>query len=161
MATSLKIALLGLGIALVSACSACSAQKRAERRVRRAVADCPELVQMKVHPIEGTAIAPAFADVAHVPLRPVVDGDTLYAATEHGTVAVSLRWSDSALRVGFVAAPREVRYTDTLLYSQVALPKAVPAPPAKRGGGVAWVLLGVVVAFGAGMALCFRLHRKR
>lgn len=155
---ALKIALLAAALIVTGGCSA---RQRAERRVRRAVALCPDMVQVKAHPIEGTATAPAFADVAHVPLRPVMDGDTLYAATEHGTVAVSLRRADGALRVGFVAAPREVRYTDTLYYSQVQPVAPKPAATPRRGGGVAWALLGAVVAFGTGMALCFRLHRKR
>lgn len=154
----LKILLLC--VALV-AMTACSAQKRAERHIRKAVAECPELVQVKAHPIDTLLTVPAFADCATLPLAAVLQYDTLYAATDHGTVVVSLRQSDSALRVGFVAAPREVRWRDTVYYSQVVLPEAEPAPPAKRGGGVAWVLLGVVVAFGTGMALCFRLHRKR
>lgn len=158
MRTSLKTLLLC--VALV-AMAACSAQKRAERHIRKAVAECPELVQVKAHPIDTVLTAPGFADMVALPLSTVLSFDTLYAATDHGTVVVSLRQSDSALRVGFVAAPREVRYRDTLRYAQVVLHKAEPAPPAKRGGGVAWALLGVVVAFGAGMALCFRLHRKR
>lgn len=96
-----------------------------------------------------------------MPLKPVLDGDTLYAATTHGTVVVSLRQSDSALRVGFVAAPREVRYRDTLYYSQVLPASPKPAATPRRGGGFAWALVGAMCAFGGGMALCFRLQRKR
>lgn len=155
MRTRPKIALLA---AVLVVTGGCSAQRRAERLVRRAVALCPELVQMKAHPIEGTATAPAFADVAHVPLKPVMDGDTLYAATEHGTVAVSLRWSDSALRVGFVAAPRQVSWRDTVRYSQVAVP---PQPQPTPGTRPVWNAIALwACGIGLGMALCFSLLRK-
>lgn len=119
MKTTLKTVVFLVALVVMSGCSA---QKRAERRVRRAVNECPELVQLKAHPIEGTVTAPAFADMALLPLAPVLSYDTLYASTDHGTVVVSLRPSDSALRVGFVAAPREVRYRDTVRYAQVVLP---------------------------------------
>ena len=126
MKTSLKIALLCVALAVMTACSA---QKRAERRVRRAIIECPELVQMKAHPIDTVLTAPAFADVAIVPMQAVETGDTIYAATPHGTVVVSLQQHDSTLRVGFVAAPREIHYQDTLRYAQVAInpvPKTKP-----------------------------------
>ena len=155
MKTAAKFLLMAV---LVAGITSCSAEKRAARRVRRAVAECPELVQVKAHPIAGTVTAPGFADVATLPLAAVLQHDTLYAATQHGTVVVSLRQSDSALRVGFVAAPRDLHYADTLYSSQVVL-NTEPKAQAK-GGGVAWVLLAVVSAFGAGLALCFHLLRN-
>ena len=141
MKTSLKILLLC--VALV-AMTACSAQRRAERRVRRAVALCPELVQTKAHPIDTVLTAPAFADCATVPLQTVLEGDTLYAATDHGTVVVSLRQSDSALRVGFVAAPQRVHYRDTVRYAQVVVGQ--PDAGTKKDGfasGLALWLCGI------------------
>ena len=99
----------------------CSAQKRAERHMRKAVALCPELVQMTAHPIDTVLTAPGFADACGVPLDKVLKGDTLYAATDHGTVVVSLSQSDSSLRVGFVAAPRKIRYQDSVKLPQVVV----------------------------------------
>lgn len=139
--------------------TACSAQKRAERHIRKAVAECPELVQVKAHPIDTLLTVPAFADCATLPLAAVLQYDTLYAATDHGTVVVSLRQSDSALRVGFVAAPREVRYRDTLRYAQVVLPKAEPKASSK-GSGFAWAVVASFCSFAVGMALCFHLLRN-
>ena len=118
MKTTLKIALLCVALAVMTACSA---QRRAERQVRKAVSLCPELVQTKAHTIDTTLTAPAFADVATIPMAKVATFDTIYAATEHGTVVVSLCPTDSTLRVGFVAAPRQIRYQDTLRYAQVVV----------------------------------------
>ena len=135
---------LVLCVALV-AMTACSAQKRAERHIRKAVALCPGLVQVKAHPIDTVLTAPGFADMVAIPFRKVATGDTIYAATDHGTVVVSLRQSDSALRVGFVAAPQKVHYQDTLRISQVM---PAPLPTAKEGVDwwplVTW-LLGIAV----------------
>lgn len=154
MKTSLKIALLAVALIVMDGCSA---QNRAARRVRRAVVECPELVQLKAHPIEGTVTAPAFADMALVPLAPVLACDTLYAATQHGTVVVSLSDTDSSLRVGFVAAPREMHYQDTVRYAQVVLPPAEPQPKHRPIlSAIALWLCGI----GLGMALCLWLVRK-
>lgn len=67
MKTSLKIFLLAVALIVMNGCSA---QRRAERLVRRAVALCPELVQVKAHPIDTVLTAPGFADMARVPLPP-------------------------------------------------------------------------------------------
>jgi len=155
MKTPLKIILLAAAIIIVM--NGCSAQKRAERRVRRAVVECPELVQLKAHPIEGTVTAPAFADMAHVPLAPVLRRDTIYAATTHGTVIVSLDRPDSTLRVGFVAAPREMHYHDTVSFAQVVLPPSDQQPkPLHVLNSISLWLCGI----GLGMALCFWLSKK-
>lgn len=122
MKTSLKI--LAFVVAL-AAMTACSAQKRAERQVRKAVALCPELVQVKAHPVDTVLTAKGFVDVTHVSLPELLHGDTTYAAAEHGTVVVNFNPADSTLRVGFVAMPQKVHYQDTLRYQQVVLgPKA-------------------------------------
>ena len=126
----------------------CSAQRRAERLVRRAVALCPELVQVKAHPIDTVLTAPGFADMAAIPFRKVATGDTIYAATDHGTVVVSLRRSDSALRVGFVAAPQKVRYKDTVELPQVVI------EPARKASGAFWSHLALaLIGVGLGTAL--------
>ena len=118
MKTSLKILLLVVAIVVMNGCSA---QKRAQRQVRRAVGRCPELVQVKAHLIDTFLTAPTFADVATVPMATVATYDTIYAATPHGTVVVSLSQSDSSLRVGFVAAPQNIHYRDTIEYAQVVI----------------------------------------
>ena len=156
MKTNLKILLLA---AVLVVMTACSAEKRAARRVRRAVAECPGLVQVKAHPIEGTVTAPAFADAATLPLAAVLQHDTLYAATQHGTVVVSLRQSDSALRVGFVAAPREIRYQDTVRYAQVEI---LPDGHAHEASHEGREFLAGVLCFAAGIAAAlYLLLRKK
>ena len=142
--------MLLMAVALVVT-AGCTAQRRAARQVRRAVALCPELVQVKAHPIDTVLTAPAFADCATVPLAAVLAHDTLYAATPHGTVVVSLRQSDSALRVGFVAAPQQVRYRDTVRYQQVVVnPAPQPASGHRLFDGLVVWLLGI----GLGITLC-------
>lgn len=107
-------------LVLVLIVAGCSAQKRAERHMRKAVALCPELVQLKAHPIDTVLTVPGFADVTTVPMEAVLQYDTIYAATDHGTVVVSLSQSDSSLRVGFVAVPQKLNYHDTVRLAQVA-----------------------------------------
>lgn len=149
MKPTLKITLLALALAMFTGCSA---QRRAERLVRRAVNLCPELVQMKAHPIDTVLTAPAFADKVAIPLSKVLTTDTLYAATDHGTFVVSVSQSDSSLSVGFVAAPQRVHYQDTVRYSQVVTPDAVQESRAVRAWrNFAWWLAG----FGISLALCF------
>ena len=145
MKTSLKIYLLFVALIVMSGCSA---QKRAERHMRRAVALCPEMVQVKAHTIDTVLTAPGYADCAIVTLADVLKGYTVYSPTDHGTVIVKLRPADSTLRVGFVAAPIPVRYQDTINYSQVIFPDTKE----KDGKGSAWIwmgciLLGIVIGF--------------
>lgn len=152
MKTSLKIFLLAVALIVMNGCSA---QRRAERLVRRAVALCPELVQVKAHPIDTVLTAPGFADMARVPLPRVLAGDTLYAATDHGTVVVSLSDTDSSLRVGFVAAPQKIRYKDQVEIPQVAIE---PTPSAR--GKAFWSHFALVLlGLGTGVALCLWLLR--
>ena len=153
MKTSLKIFLLAVALIVMNGCSA---QRRAERMVRRAVALCPEMVQVKAHHIDTVLIAPGFADMASVPLPRVLSGDTLYAATDHGTVVVSLSDTDSSLRVGFVAAPQKVRYKD-----QVELPQVVIEPTSQARGKAFWSHFALVLlGLGTGVALCLWLFRR-
>ena len=153
MKTSLKIILLAAALIVMNGCSA---QRRAERLVRRAVALCPELVQVKAHPIDTMLTAPGFADMTRVPLPQVLAGNTLYAATDHGTVVVSLSDTDSSLRVGFVAAPQKIRYKDQVEIAQVAIE---PTPQAR--GKAFWSHFALVLlGLGTGAALCFWLFRR-
>lgn len=152
MKTSLKIAFLFVAIFVMCGCSA---QKRAERLVRRAVNLCPELVQMKAHTIDTVLTMPAWADCADVPLPEVLKGDTFYAATTHGTVVVSLRQSDSALRVGFVAAQQEIHYRDTVNYAEVTV------EPQPQKGTSFWSHFALCLfGLGLGIALCVWLYSK-
>lgn len=139
------LSILTLLVALATL-PACSAQKRAQRKIQRAVYECPELVQVKAHPIDTVITAPSFADVAVIPMEQILTGDTIYAATHHGTVVVSLCQSDSALRAGFVAAPQPIRYRDTLRYSQVVIPEQWPTEERKTNWWplVTW-LLGIAL----------------
>ena len=146
MKVSLYIFLLAAALATLPACSA---QKRAERHVRKAVALCPELVQLKAYPIDTVLTAPGFTDMATLPWKAVKDYETVYAATPHGTVVVSLSQSDSSLRVGFVAAPQKYRYQDTLRYSQVTL-ASQPAKEVTRSfwDSLDFWMFGILIGIG-------------
>ena len=146
MKTSLKIFLLAAALIVMSGCSA---QRRAERHMRKAVSLCPELVQLKAHPIDTVLTVVSWADCTDVAMGDLTAGETHYTATPHGTIVVSLRKADSTLRVGFIAAPQRIRYHDTIRYSQVTLtdaPEAEPEP-ARVWRGVGLVLLGIVAGF--------------
>lgn len=144
MKTSLKIAVLFVAL---FAMTACSAQRRAQRLVRRAVALCPELVQMKAHTIDTVLTAPGWADVVSIPVYDVAVGDTIYAATDHGTVVVSLCQPEGALRVGFVAAPQKILFQDTVQIPQVVTPAPVEKTASGRGfwKGLAIMLIGILL----------------
>ena len=146
-------------LVLVLILTGCSAQKRAERHMRKAVALCPELVQLKAHPIDTVLTVPGFADVTTVPMEAVLQYDTIYAATDHGTVVVSLSQSDSSLRVGFVAAPQPVRYRGTIRWRE--LDPAKLQPEKADSGNHFWRDLALwIIGIGMGMALCFWLLRN-
>ena len=153
MKTALKTAILIVALATMTACSA---QRRAEKHMRKAVALCPTLVQTKARSIDAVLTAPGFADVAVLPLSDLMRGDTLYAATDHGTVVVSQCRSDSTLRAGFVAAPREIHYQDTVHYAQVVVEATRPKPKDTAGRHLGWVVLGMC----AGMGICLYLFAK-
>lgn len=155
MKTTLKILLFVVALAGITACSP---QKRAARHLRRAVALCPELVQTKAHPIDTVLTVPGYADCATLKLADVYSHDTLYAATEHGTVVVSLRQSDSALRVGFVAAPQNIHYKDTIQYAEVTAPS--PNQEQQKGNAWRWIvglLLGVIIGFAGLIAIALKV----
>jgi hypothetical protein len=146
-------------IILAVALTGCSAQRRAERHVRRALELCPELAQAKARPIDTTLLAPTFADAASIPLAEALAGETVYAATDHGTVVVSLSQPDSSLRVGFVAAPQPVRYRDTIRWRE--LDPAKLQPEKADGGNHFWSDLALwIIGIGMGMVLCSWLLRN-
>lgn len=144
MKTSLKIFLL---VAALGVMTACSAQKRAERHVRKAVELCPGLVQAKAHPIDTVLTVGPWADCTVVPMGDLAESETLYTATPHGTIVVSLRKADSTLRLGFIAAPQRIRYQDTVSLSQVVVPIDADADATSVWRGAGLVLLGIVAGF--------------
>ena len=146
MKTSLKIFLLAAALIVMTGCSA---QKRAERHMRRAVALCPEMVQVKAHTIDTVLTVGPWANCTVVGMGDLTAVETLYTATPHGTIVVSLRKADSTLRVGFIAAPQRIRYQDTIRYSHVTLSEAPEAEPkpTRVWRGVGLVLLGIVAGF--------------
>ena len=158
MKTTLKILLFAAVLAVMTACSA---QKRAERHLRKAVALCPELVQMTAHPIDTALAVPTFTDVATLPLDAILRHDTLYAATDHGTVVVSLRQSDSALRVGFVAAPRTIRYRDTLRYAQLVVNPKQPVQAKDKTGWIEFLIGFACFVGGIAVALYLLLRKTQ
>lgn len=156
MKTTLKILLFVVALAGITACSP---QKRAARHLRRAVELCPELVQTKAHHIDTVLTAPAFADAATFAWKDLASFDTIYAATDHGTVVVSLRQSDSALRVGFVAAPQKIRFQDTLHYAQLVVDHKQPE---KKNDKAGWIeFLTGLACFMAGIAVALYLLLKK
>ena len=156
MKTSLKIFLLAAALIVMTGCSA---QKRAERHMRRAVALCPEMVQVKAHTIDTVLTVGPWADCTVVGMGDLTAGETLYTATPHGTIVVSLRKADSTLRVGFIAAPQRIRYHDTIRYSQVALTEAPEAEPYRVRCGVGLVLLGIVAGFVIPSVIALKVKR--
>ena len=121
-----KILLFCIAFVMVSGCSA---QRRAERKVRRAVELCPELVQMKAHPIDTVLSSPGFTDHAEIPIGAVLVCDSIVARTEHGRLTVRVDREEGTLRTDFTADPQLVSYRDTLYYGQVTV------QPKKSGGG--------------------------
>lgn len=155
MKTSLKILFFAGALVVMSGCSA---QKRAQRHIRKAVELCPALVQTKAHPIDTVLSVPGFADITTIGLPEVLKGDTVYAATNHGTFVVSVNQSDSSLRVGFVAAPREVRLQDTVHYAEVSLANPYLGESLHDGGEF---LVGILCFVGGiAVALYLLIRRK-
>lgn len=147
MKTTLKISVFLVALFLLSGFSA---QKRAERHIRKAVALCPELVQTTAHPIDTVLTVQGFADATYIPLHDVMSGDTLYKATEHGTFIVNMDKHTNEIRVGFIAAPRSVRLTDTVHYAKLSYTKETPGPSSDGSGeffsGFLACFAGIIIA---------------
>lgn len=154
MKTSLKIFLLAAALAVMSGCSA---QRRAQRHVRKAVALCPELVQVKAHAVDTVLTVKPWADVTTMQLIRLMSGDTIYSATDHGTFVVSHNRDNGEVRIGFLAAPQKLHYRDTLQYAQVVVPESFGA----KGGGGFWSGFALwMVGLALGMALAVYLLRN-
>ena len=130
-----------LFLLLVSmALCACDAKRRAQRRIRRIVERCPELLSVQAHPIDTFIELPPLADSAVMPLAPLLDGQAVKIQTEQGTFTATA--TDDSLTVTYEAEPEPVHFSDTLHYQQVVVEAA---PEKKKPPAFMWFLLGMVV----------------
>ena len=119
---------------------ACDAKRRAQRRIRRIVERCPELLSVQAHPIDTFIELPPLADSAVMPLAPLLDGQAVKIQTERGTFTASA--TDDSLTVTYEAEPEPVHFSDTLHYQQVVIEAA---PEKKKPPAFMWFLLGMVI----------------
>ena len=136
------IALLALCLAL----SGCSVQRRAERKVRRAVELCPGLVVPKAHPIDTVLTLASPPDSCLLPIAPLIGGHTITINGQNGTFTAHA--DTAAIAIAYRPDTILYRYTDTVWLPQVTV--AETAPPAKRQGAwrTAWLAaFGVVLGF--------------
>ena len=121
---------------------ACDAKRRAQRRIRRIVERCPELLSVQAHPIDTFIELPPLADCAVMPLAPLLDGQAVKIQTEQGTFTATA--TNDSLTVTYEAEQEPVHYEDTLRYSQVVIEDPPPAEK-KKPPAFLWFLLGMVV----------------
>jgi len=119
---------------------ACDAKRRAQRRIRRIVERCPELLSVQAHPIDTFIELPPLADTAVMPLAPLLDGQAVKIQTEQGIFTATA--TDDSLTVTYEAEPEPIHYEGTLRYSQVIIEEP---PPSKKLPNFLWVLLGMVI----------------
>lgn len=119
---------------------ACDAKRRAQRRIRRIVERCPELLSVQAQPIDTFIELPPLADSAVMPLAPLLDGQAVKIQTEQGTFTASA--TDDSLTVTYEAEPEPVHFSDTLHYQQVVIEAA---PEKKKPPAFMWFLLGMVI----------------
>jgi hypothetical protein len=119
---------------------ACDAKRRAQRRIRRIVEQCPELLSVQAQPIDTFIPLPPVADSAVMPLAPLLDGQAVKIQTEQGTFTATA--TDDSLTVTYEAEQEPIHYEDTLRYSQVVIEEP---PPSKKPPNFLWVLLGMVI----------------
>ena len=100
---------------------ACDAKRRAQRRIRRIVERCPELLSVQAHPIDTFIELPPLADSAVMPLAPLLDGQAVKIQTEQGIFTATA--TDDSL---------------TVTYEE-------PPPEKKKPPAFMWFLLGMVV----------------
>ena len=120
---------------------ACDANRRAQRRIRRIVERCPELVSEQAHPIDTFLAVPSVADSARLPLAPLMEGQPIVVTTEQGTFTATA--TDDTLTITYETEPEPIHFADTVKYAQVVIeeqPHAKKKPPA-----FLWFLLGMVV----------------
>jgi hypothetical protein len=119
---------------------ACDAKRRAQRRIRRIVERCPELLSVQAHPIDTFIELPPLADSAVMPLAPLLDGQAVKIQTEQGTFTATA--TNDSLTVTYEAEPEPVHFADTLHYQQVVIEAA---PEKKKPPAFLWFLLGMVI----------------
>lgn len=117
---------------------ACNAQRRAERRIRRIVERCPELLSEQAHAIDTFLPVAPVADSAAMPLRPLLDGETLTVTTPQGTFTASI--DDDTLSIAYDAQLEPI--ADTVYLPQVVIEAK---PENKKPPNLAWFLFGVVI----------------
>ena len=120
---------------------ACDAKRRAQRRIRRIVERCPELLSVQAQPIDTFIPLPPVADSAVMPLAPLLDGQAVKIQTEQGTFTATA--TDDSLTVTYEAEPEPVHFADTLRYPQIVVEE--PPPEKKKPPAFMWFLLGMVV----------------
>lgn len=118
---------------------ACNTQRRAQRRIRRIMEQCPELVAIQAHPIDTFLPVPSLADTAIMPLAPILEGQTVTVTTDQGTFTASA--TNDSLTVTYEAEPEPIHYEDTLHYSQVVIEEPTQN---KKPPNYVWFLLGMV-----------------
>ena len=119
---------------------ACDAKRRAQRRIRRIVERCPELLSVQAHPIDTFIPLPPVADSAVMPLAPLLDGQAVKIQTEQGTFTATA--TNDSLTVTYEAEQEPIHYADTLHFQQVVIEEP---PPSKKPPNFLWVLLGMVI----------------
>lgn len=130
-----------LFLLLVSmALCACDAKRRAQRRIRRIVERCPELLSVQAHPIDTFIELPPLADSAVMPLAPLLDGQAVKIQTEQGTFTATA--TNDSLTVTYEAEQEPIHYADTLHFQQIVIEEP---PPSKKPPNFLWVLLGMVI----------------
>lgn len=136
-------------VALCLAMAGCSAQRRAQRKVRRAVELCPELVQMKAHHIDTVLTLASLPDGCRLPIAALHQADTLTIRASHGTFTAH---ADTAeISVAYFPDTLSYRYADT-----VWLPQVVVEPQAKHPERHHWKLLaGFVLGVGFSIATIY------
>ena len=119
---------------------ACDAKRRAQRRIRRIVERCPELLSVQAHPIDTFIELPPLADSAVMPLAPLLDGQAVKIQTEQGTFTATA--TNDSLTVTYEAEQEPIHYADTLHFQQIVIEEP---PPSKKPPNFLWVLLGMVI----------------
>lgn len=137
MKLSLKLFLLAVAIIVMNGCST---QQRAERRVRRAVELCPELVQVKAHHIDTDITVPAFTDRVSVPFGLLLAGDSVTAKTDNGSVTAKIDKETGMLDVTYDANETSVHYSDSVSYSQVVIREKKPDSAGFWSAFSAWIV---------------------
>ena len=119
---------------------ACDAKRRAQRRIRRIVERCPELLSVQAQPIDTFIPLPPVADSAVMPLAPLLDGQAVKIQTEQGTFTATA--TNDSLTVTYEAEQEPIHYADTLHFQQIVIEEP---PPSKKPPNFLWVLLGMVI----------------